>query len=86
MRERRFRILYMAHVRWFNAEAQYALDLAEVCRRMGHRVFYYSQKGSPAAVKAREKGIRTFAESGFNAKGWRGVINISRRFCVLQRF
>jgi len=76
MRERRFRILYMAHVRWFNAEAQYALDLAVACRQMGHRVFYYTQSESPAAVKAREKGIRTFEESGFNAKGLGGAIGI----------
>ena len=56
MQERRFRILFMAHVRWFNAEAQYALDLADACRDMGHQVFYYTQSGSPAAAKARERG------------------------------
>lgn len=66
----------MAHVRWYNAEAQYALDLAEACRRMGHRVFYYTQNGSLAAVKARERGIKTFQESGFNAKGLGGAIGI----------
>lgn len=76
MRSRPLKILYMAHVRWFNAEAQYALDLAGECRRQGHTVFYYTQKGSPAAAEARARGIRTFEESGFNAKGLGGVVGI----------
>ncbi len=76
MRTRPLRILYMAHVRWFNAEAQYALDLAMACRRMGHRVFFYTQNGSPAAAEARDRGIRTFEEGGFNAKGVAGACGI----------
>jgi glycosyltransferase involved in cell wall biosynthesis len=73
MRARPLRILFMAHVRWFNAEAQYALDLAGECRREGHSVWYYTQSGSPVAAEAEARGIRTFEESGFNAKGVAGI-------------
>ena len=70
------RILFMAHVRWFNAEAQYALDLAGECLRQGCSVFYYTQSGSPAAAAAEARGIRTFEESGFNAKGLSGACGV----------
>lgn len=76
MTARPLRILYMAHVRWFNAEAQYALDLAGECQRQGHCVFYYTQSESPAAAAAKARGLRTFEENGFNAKGLKGVFGI----------
>jgi len=66
---RPLRILQMAHVRWYNAEAQYAHDLSLECRRLGHKVVFFTQSGSPVAGKARKSGFDTFEESGFNAKG-----------------
>ncbi len=66
-------VLHMAHVRWYNAEAQYALDLAQEMGRQGHRVAFFAQTGSPAAQKAREAGLQTHEEAGFNAKGSRAL-------------
>ena len=63
------RVLHMAHVRWFNAEAQYALDLAQEMARRGNRVAFLTQAGSPAADRAREAGLETIEEGGFSAKG-----------------
>lgn len=66
---RPLRILQMAHVRWYNAEAQYAHDLSCECRKRGHKVVFFTQSGSPAAEKARHSGLETYEEGGFNAKG-----------------
>ena len=63
------RVLHMAHVRWFNAEAQYALDLAVEMRRQGHEILFFAQAGSPVVARAREAGLPTVEEAGFNAKG-----------------
>lgn len=62
-------VLHLAHVRWFNAEAQYALDLAVETARQGHRMSLFCQAGFPAARKGREAGLETVEDSGFNAKG-----------------
>lgn len=67
----RLAVLHLAHVRWFNAEAQYALDLAGEMVRQGHRATLLAQAGSPAARKGREAGLETVEESGFNGKGLR---------------
>ncbi len=67
------RVLHMAHVRWFNAEAQYALDLAAEMRRQGVETVYLAQSGSPAAERAREMGVPVVEEAGFNAKGLRAA-------------
>ncbi|NTU60501.1 MAG: hypothetical protein HGA98_05535, partial [Deltaproteobacteria bacterium] len=66
---RALRVLHLAHVRWFNAEAQYALDLAVEMQRRGHGVAYLTQSGSPAGRRAREAGVVTGEEAGFNAQG-----------------
>ena len=63
----------MAHVRWFNAEAQYALDLAAEMRRQGVEAVYLAQTGSPAAERARHTGVPVVEEAGFNAKGLRAA-------------
>ncbi|MBI5015094.1 MAG: glycosyltransferase family 4 protein [Deltaproteobacteria bacterium] len=65
----RLSILHLAHVRWFNAEAQYALDLALEMRRQGHRVGFLAETASPAAAKAKEAGLQVFEEDGFGKKG-----------------
>ncbi len=67
------RILHMAHARWFNAEAQYALDLAAEMRRRGVDAVLLAQAGSPAASRAREAGVPVVEEAGFNAKGLRAA-------------
>lgn len=65
----RLSVLHLAHVRWFNAEAQYALDLAEGMSRLGHRVTYLTQTGSPAARQARARGVETVEAWGRNGNG-----------------
>lgn len=62
-------VLHLAPVRWFNAEAQYALDLAEEMGRQGHRVAFLGRTGSDAARRAREAGVETHSEAGFGGKG-----------------
>lgn len=69
-------VLHIAHVRWFNAEAQYALDLAQEMARRGHRIGFLAQAGSPAVERARRAGLETFEEAGFNEKGFRSLRSI----------
>jgi glycosyltransferase involved in cell wall biosynthesis len=80
-------VLHLAHVRWFNAEAQYALDLAGEMARRGHRVAFLAQAGSPAARKSREAGLETIEESGFSGKGLRmaGALPAALRLLRLLR-
>ncbi len=59
----------MAHVRWFNAEVQYALDLAAEMRRRGNRVAFWGQVASPGVEQSLSLGLETFEASGFNRKG-----------------
>ena len=63
------KVLHLAPVRWFNAEAQYALDLAEEMGRQGHQVAFLGTTGSEAARRARDVGIATHEEGGFGRKG-----------------
>lgn len=50
-------ILVSCHVRWFNAEAFYALTLAELFHHHGHRVLLSTHPDSFLACRAKEKGI-----------------------------
>lgn len=63
------KLLHMAHVRWYNAEAQYALDLASALAERGHEQAVFTQQGSPVAQKAEKAGLKVVEDSGFNAKG-----------------
>jgi len=66
--DERLRVLHLAHVRWFNAEAQYALDLALEMARQGVHVGFLGLTGSPAVARARAAGLPVYEEAGFNAK------------------
>lgn len=66
------KLLLMAHVRWFNAEVQYAFDLARTLDGRGHEVSFFAQQGSPGASRARDAGLAVVEEQGFNAKGFKG--------------
>jgi len=81
------RVLHLAHVRWYNAEAQYALDLAREMKRQGHGVAFLGQTGSPAVAKAAAAGLETLEEDGFNAKGLGALraFPAARRLAVLLR-
>lgn len=73
IRKRPLHILHMAHIRWFNAEVQYALDLALEMKRRGDNVLFFGQTHSPGIMKARGSALKIFEECGFNAKGLRSV-------------
>lgn len=76
-RGRSLRVLHLAHARWFNAEVQYALDLAEGMQRRGHRVAFWGQTASPGVAKARALGLEAFEEAGFNRKGLAAVTGLA---------
>ena len=63
------RVLHLAHIRWFNAEVQYAVDLASCMRHRGHSPAVLTLTGSPTAKAARGAGLETYEERGFNGKG-----------------
>ncbi len=81
----RLRILHLAHVRWFNAEVQYALDLAVEMMRQGHRPVLWTQTGSPGARNARGAGVETVEDAGLNAKGAAAVLGAIRATVRLGR-
>ncbi len=72
----RLRVLHLAQVRWFNAEAQYALDLALEMARQGVHVGFLGLTGSPAVARARAGGLPVYEEAGFNAKGIGAVASV----------
>ena len=53
---------------WYNAEAQYALDLAVEMQRRGHRVTFFTQAGSPVARRGLEAGVETGEEAGLGPR------------------
>ncbi|TLN13659.1 glycosyltransferase family 4 protein, partial [bacterium] len=63
------KILHTAQIHWYNAEVQYAYDLAEAMAKMGHEVHILTRKNTLSAQVAKERGFRVFEEDGFNAKG-----------------
>jgi len=52
-----YRILIAINVRWWNAEAAYALNLALGLRADGHQVWMMVNPGSPVHLKARAQDI-----------------------------
>lgn len=59
------KFLHLINVRWYNATAWYAINLAKITNNMGHRVIVAGLPGSPPIKKAQEYGIETF-EADFN--------------------
>jgi len=50
-------ILILVNVRWWNANAFYAVNLARILHRRGHRVWVGCASGTPANTKARQWGL-----------------------------
>jgi glycosyltransferase involved in cell wall biosynthesis len=67
--EKKLRLLHMAHIHWYNAEVQYALDLMKELRSRGHDMAFFTCRSSLGANEARRAWFRTYEEAGFNAKG-----------------
>ncbi|MDY6969863.1 MAG: glycosyltransferase family 4 protein [Spirochaetota bacterium] len=55
-------ILIMASVRWYNAEAEYAFQLAEGLKKAGHSVTLFGIPESPLIKKAKENDIDVIDE------------------------
>ena len=54
------RILHLIHIRWWNASAQYAADLAAAQKRLGHETAILTGTQCLAAQKAKALGVTVF--------------------------
>jgi glycosyltransferase involved in cell wall biosynthesis len=52
-------ILITVSVRWWNANAYYAISLAEALSKLGHQVYVAGDPGYPPTLKAKEAGLET---------------------------
>jgi glycosyltransferase involved in cell wall biosynthesis len=60
------RFIHLINVRWYNATAWYAVQLANISLRKGDEVVVAGLPGSPPIIKAQSSGIKTF-EAEFNS-------------------
>lgn len=61
------RIILSINVRWWNAEAAYALNLAEGLIAAGHRVWMIVNPGSPVHRRAEEAGVPVLTDIHLDA-------------------
>lgn len=65
------KLLHVAQIHWYNAEVQYAWDLADRLARRGHGTHVLTRVAALSARRACERGLTVFEEDGFNRKGLR---------------
>jgi len=53
------KILITVSVRWWNANAYYAISLAEALSKLGHKIYVAGDPGYPPTIKAKEAGLET---------------------------
>jgi glycosyltransferase involved in cell wall biosynthesis len=82
---KKMKLLLMAHVRWYNAEVQYAMDLGCELAERGHEIDFFAQQGSPGADRARAAGLGVVEEHGFNAKGLKGLSALTATIRLIKR-
>ena len=75
------RLLHLVNVRWFNATAWYALNLAWIQKLKGHDVIVASIKNSPVIKKARQLKIETL-ECDFNSNNPLKLYNAIHSYCT----
>ena len=75
------RLLHLVNVRWFNATAWYALNLAWIQKLKGHDVIVASIKNSPVIKKARQLKIETL-ECDFNSNNPIKLYNAIHSYCT----
>lgn len=63
------KFLHLINVRWYNATAWYAVNLAKITQKMGHSVVVAGLPGSPPIKKAQEYGIEIL-EADFNTNNF----------------
>ena len=52
-------ILITVSVRWWNANAYYAISVAEALNQLGHQVFVAGDPGYPPTIEAENRGLHT---------------------------
>jgi glycosyltransferase involved in cell wall biosynthesis len=55
--DQKLRILELVNVRWWNACAEYGINLAKGLHQRGHRVIVMGREGSPPLERAQQAGI-----------------------------
>jgi len=56
---RMLKVLFPAHIKWYNAEAEYLHRLARGMRRRGHAPVIWGRPGSPLLSRAAADGVET---------------------------
>lgn len=86
MTKRELTSLQMITVRWWNATAYYAIELARALQSGGHKVKIVSQAGSPPFNRARETALpvnEKIAPATFNP--FRFILNIARLRLMIEK-
>ena len=73
-------ILITVSVRWWNANAYYAISLAEALSNMGHKVYVAGDPDYPPTIRAKDAGLEILEIrfASFN------ITNLSHFFHYLQ--
>ncbi len=79
------RILILASVRWYNASAAYAVELAQALSARGHVVRAVVKPGSPVEFEARRRGLEVAAGFDLTATGPGAVFGAVRGLRALIR-
>ncbi|TAL17883.1 glycosyltransferase family 1 protein [bacterium] len=82
------KLLHVTQIHWYNAEVQYAYDLAEAQAKRGCEIHVLTRANSLSARVAAERGFRVIGEDGFNAKGlgfWKALPASGRFKELLKR-
>lgn len=66
---RPLRLLVMASVRWYNAAAAYAVELARAMQDRGHRVMCVVRPGSPPEAEAARRNLPIWSSADLTARG-----------------
>ncbi|MFO8057352.1 MAG: glycosyltransferase family 4 protein [bacterium] len=77
-----FSVLISAHIRWYNAEAEYAHRLARGLLTRGWRVIIWGLDDSPLVNRARQDGVPVITSGNpgsLNPADWRATFNYLRR-------
>jgi len=83
------KILQVANVRWFNAEADYALRLCRELSGRGHQVHFAGLPEVKPTLAAGEMGLETTALTGLNTGhpfGWLSAYRLLRGHAKTERY
>lgn len=78
-------ILVLINVRWWNATAFYAVNIARMLHKHGHRVFVGCNPGYPAYAKAQSYGLRVVPLSFGGGNIVKLVTSFARMLRIIKR-